>query len=82
MSFKHMVKVPLITAQTVHGFNQTVPGLSTVANIPVIETQEQAIAIGTKIADSHMVKYEYVSRVDSIEDTAEGWTIVFHCAGD
>lgn len=82
MSFKSTVKVPLVTAQTVHGFNQMVPGLSTVVTIPVIETEEQALVAATKIATDRLVKYEYISRIDSIEDTGEGWTVIFHCAGD
>ena len=82
MSFKSTVKVPLVTAQAVHGFNQMVPGLSTVATIPVIETEEQAIAAATKIATERLVKYEYISRLEKVEETAEGWTVVFHCAGD
>lgn len=82
MSFKSTVKVPLITAQAVHGFNQMVPGLSKVVTIPVIETEEQAIAAATKMVEKNLVRYEYISRLEKVEDTGEGWTVTFHCAGD
>lgn len=82
MSFKKTVKVPLVTSAMKNAIEQIAPGISTVTSIPVIESQETALKFAEEIAKKQLVKYEYISRLESVEDTAEGWTVVFHCAGD
>lgn len=82
MPFTQVVKVPLITAATRNAIDQLFPGVLTVSTVPVIEDEKTAVALATKMAEQSLIKYEYVSKVLSVEDTPEGWTVSFRIAGD
>lgn len=82
MTFTRVVKVPLVTAAARNAIEQLVPGVLTVATIPLIEDERKAVAVATAMVEKSLVKYEYVSGVLGVEDTAEGWTVSFRIAGD
>lgn len=82
MSFTMNVNVPRITAAQKATFEAEFPGLTKLSNIPVVETEEQAVKAGTDLAAISLVKYEYVAGVNSIAETSTGWKIEFRIAGD
>lgn len=82
MSFTMNVTVPRITAAQKETFEAEFPGLTKLSNIPVVETEEQAVKAGSDLAALSLVKYEYVADVNSIAETSTGWKIEFRIAGD
>lgn len=82
MTFRTDVSVPRITAAEVALLEKTYPNLAAVATIPVIETEEQALTEGAKVAAKDLVRYEYIARLGSVSETDTGWDITFIVAGD
>lgn len=82
MPYQRAVKVPLITAAAKDAIEQMVPGISTFATIPLIESEAKAVQIATDRLNKTLNRYEYVSAVLTVEDTADGWTVNFRIAGD
>lgn len=61
---------------------QMVPGVSAFSSIPLIEDEKTAVKLCTDKLNKELDRYEYVSEVLTVEDTAEGWTITVRIAGD
>jgi hypothetical protein len=81
--FTLRVTVPRITHAQIAEFEATVPGFSTVATVPVIETEEQAVRVATTISEKRLTSREYISdRKPEVTKTDSGWNIAFICGGD
>lgn len=80
--FRIPVTVPHITTEQRAQFERMVPGIFTVASIPVIETEDQAVFTASRAAEKFLTTSEYISRAESIELTEEGWKVVLIAAGD
>lgn len=82
MPYQRVVKVPLITAAVKNAMEQMVPGISEFSEIPLIESEAKAVQIATDKLNRTLDRYEYVSEVLTVEDTAAGWTVTVRIAGD
>lgn len=82
MTYKTSISIPRITAAQVAQLEAIVPGIGTVAPIPVIETETQAVTVGSELLRKSLLRYEYLARLESVEDTDSGWLIEYVVAGD
>lgn len=82
MPYQRVVKVPLFTAAMKNAVEQMAPGISTFATLPLIESKKKAVELAQDKLNRSLDRYEYVSEVVNVEDTAEGWTITVRIAGD
>ena len=80
--FTFSTTVPRITRAQVEELEATIPGFSTVASVPVIETEEQALRAAEKIANQQIERREYIIETLSVEETETGWNFKFRCGGD
>jgi hypothetical protein len=82
MPYKMDVTVPRITPATVAEFEAKVPGLSGLVKIPLIEFPEDSSDAAEVMANKTLPRYEYVSSVEAIAETATGWVVSLRIAGD
>lgn len=82
MPYKMTVTVPRITAAMIAEFEAKAPGVSGLVTIPAIEFVEAAKDAAEVIATHSLTRYEYVSAVESIIETATGWVVTVRIAGD
>lgn len=82
MPYQRVVKVPLFTAAMKNAVEQMAPGISFFATFPLIESEKKAVELVTDKLNRTLDRYEYVSEVLNVEDTAEGWTITLRISGD
>lgn len=82
MPYKMTVTVPRITAAMIAEFEAKAPGVSGLVTIPAIEFVEDAKDAAEVIATHSLTRYEYVSAVETIIETATGWVATVRIAGD
>lgn len=82
MPYKMTVTVPRITAAMIAEFEAKAPGLSGLVTIPAIEFIEDAKDAAEVLATHSLTRYEYVSKVETITETATGWIATVRIAGD
>lgn len=82
MSYTKNVTVPRITAAMVAEFEAKAPGLSAFVKIPVVTEPHEAWKAAEAMANKTLPRYEYVSKVESITETATGWIVTMKIAGD
>lgn len=82
MPYTMKVTVPRITATTVAEFEAKAPGLSGLVEIPLVEFAEDASDAAEAMANKKLPRYEYVSKVESVTETATGWVVALRIAGD
>lgn len=82
MPYKMDVTVPRITTATVAEFEAKAPGLSGLVKIPLIEFPEDAKDAAEVMANKTLPRYEYVSSVETVTETATGWVVSLRIAGD
>lgn len=76
------ITVPRITPQQVREFEAAVPGLSTVATIPVIAKEKDARKVGARLAVKKLTGKEFITRESAIvKETSEGWELEFKVYG-
>lgn len=76
------VSVPRITRKQVEKMEAIIPGLLSVASIPVIEKEKDAIKIGVRMAVKKTVGREFVVKDNAIvKETPSGWDIAFRAYG-
>lgn len=82
MSYTMNVTVPRITAATIASFEAQAPGLSGFVKIPVITEPHEAWKAAEAMANKTLPRCEYVSKVETITETATGWVVTMKIAGD
>ena len=76
------VSVPRITRKQVEEMEASIPGLLSVASIPIIEKEKDAIKIGVRMAVKKTVGREFVVKDNAIvKETPSGWDITFRGYG-
>jgi hypothetical protein len=82
MSYNMNVTIPRITAATVAEFESKAPGLSGLVKIPVVTEPHEASRAAEAMANKKLPGCEYVSKVETITETATGWVVTLRIAGD
>jgi hypothetical protein len=82
MPYKMEVVVPLITPATIAELEAKAPGLSGLVNIPLILWPEDAKDAAEAMTNKSLPRYEYVSSIEGITETATGWVVSLRIAGD
>lgn len=74
--------VPRITRKQLRKFEEAVPGLSTVAVIPVITKEKDALRVGARQAVKKLNGKEFITKdAATVKETPEGWEIEFKVYG-
>lgn len=77
------VFVPRITKKQINIWEEQIPGLSTVASIPVIHNQKEAIKIGARLAVAQLKGKEFLTKQNAkVVETEKGWDIDFIAYGN
>lgn len=82
MPYKMDVTVPRITSALLAEIEAKAPGLSGLVKIPLIEFPEDAKDAAEAMANKSLPRYEYVSSVEGITETATCWVVSLRIAGD
>jgi hypothetical protein len=71
------VTIPRISNYSISTLEKMVPGVTLVAPIPLIETEEKAVDVATRIIEDSLVRYECIKEVKEVMVLSTGWLITF-----
>ena len=80
--FYYKVTVPRINAEQIAKLEAVLPGLATVAKLPVITTKEQAYRAAVNFAHKNLATSEYVKQAVETTETDTGWVFNLEIWGD
>jgi len=75
--YKTTVSVPRITAATLHDLERTLPGLSFLTKIPLVNNKAEAVKVATAKMNASLPSQHCVSGVEESSETETGWAITF-----
>lgn len=80
-----IVTIPRITPETVKTLNASVPGLLSMGDVPLIETEWEATEQARKVAIKRLSSgSEYISGINSVtlNDAGTAWMVNLRISGD
>ena len=84
--YRRSIQIPRITTETLAGLAKVTPNIALVVDVPLITTEEQALAHATrKMYEELSVSVsEYIGNTEKVvfDETNDTWTFTFIIWGD